>query len=100
MESKGHTLVVVAILVLAALLAWLVWRMSQAKKAASSSLGGAGQVAATVAGKSGAVLNDVPYVGGLISSTINSPVTNVTSGNVKSTALSAATGGLSDVFGW
>jgi len=53
-----------------------------------------------VAGKSGAVLNDVPYVGGLISSTINSPVTNVTSGNVKSTALSAATGGLSDVFGW
>ena len=89
------------LIALALVAGYLLWRRQQAAAAAAATVSNPlARAAGSIADTSGAYLDRVPYVGHGLNLLINQPVQNVLHGDVKSTLLSAATGGLWDFRGY
>ena len=102
-DTKPNSNLVWLALVALALVAWYFYekkRVQTGQLAATQVSNPLARLAGWFAGGSQSIANKGGVVGSALGRVVTQPVTNVVSGNVKKTVLSAATGGLSDVFGW
>lgn len=102
-EDNRHSNLVWVGLLLLALVAWYLY---ERKQVASGKLAAA-QISNPIARAMGwfahgsqGIADRAGPVGSAAGRAVTQPVTNVVSGNVSKTLWSAASGGLSDVFGW